>query len=245
MTRSGRFARRTRRQGSPTSRCTKAVFRTPRASCERLEEDIAAKNPDRAADKLVALAYTLWTHGEKSAAIRAAGKRARTRAGASRHVFSPAAFSPWPAKSKRAREQASTLASELYAEPQAYAKIIEANVLLADGQPRQAIQSLTEANKLLDTWIGRFDLGRAYLRPSLPGADAEFDRCLKRRGEAMALFLDEVPTYGYFPHVHYYQGRVRQELGIPSAAESLKTFVAIRGQADEDPLVDDARRRIR
>ena len=210
-----------------------------------IEEDIAAKSPDRAADKLVALSFTLWTHGQKNAAIRAAdGALNQSRSVKAR--FLAGRILALTGQAKKAQEQALTLASELYAEPQAYAKIIEANVLLADGQPRQAIQSLTEANKLLDTWIGRFDLGRAYLAAKLPlEADAEFDRCAKRRGEAMALFLDEVPTYGYFPHVHYYQGVVRQELGIPTAAESLKTFVAIRGQAAEDPLVDDARRRIR
>ena len=150
----------------------------------------------------------------------------------------------WLVKRSRRAEQASTLASELYGEPQAYAKIIEANLLMAAGRRGPAIQVLTEANKLLDTWIGRFDLGRAYFEAkAYLEADAEFDRCLKRRGEAMALFLDEVPTYGYFPPVHYYQGRVRQEMGIPTASDSFKTFVSIRAAAGEDPLLDDARRR--
>src|SRR4029453_13692214 len=103
---------------------------------------------------------------------------------------------------KRARAQATTLASGLYAEPKAYGKIIEANIAMAAGAPDQAIAPLTEANKLLDTWIGRFDLGRAYLgAKAFLEADAEFARCFERRGEAMALFLDEVPTYGYFPPV--------------------------------------------
>ena len=208
-------------------------------------DDAAAKNPDRAADKLVALAYTLWTGGQKAPAIRAAqGALAQSRSVKTRflagRVFALAG------EAKQATEQASTLASELYGEPQAYAKIIEANVLMAGGQARSAIQALTEANKLLDTWIGRFDLGRAYFEAkAYLEADAEFDRCFKRRGEAMALFLDEVPTYGYFPPVHYYQGRVRQELGIASAAESFTAFVTIRGEAGEDPRLDDARRRAR
>ena len=74
-------------------------------------------------------------------------------------------------------------------------------------------RSLTEANTLLDTWIGRFDLGRAYLEAGLfTQADSEFDRCIKRRGEALSLFLDEEPTFGFFPSVYYYQGRVREAL---------------------------------
>jgi eukaryotic-like serine/threonine-protein kinase len=209
------------------------------------DDDIAAKSPDRAADKLIALAYTLWSSGQKGPAVRAA-RNALVQSKSIKVRFLAGRVFALAGEAKEARDQASTLATELYVEPQAYAKIIDANVLMASGQSRQAIPPLTDANKLLDTWIGRFDLGRAYLEAKLPlEADAEFDRCFKRRGEAMALLLDEVPTYGYFPQVHYYQGVVRQGLGIPTAAESLKTFVAIRGQAAEDPLVDDARRRIR
>ena len=81
------------------------------------------------------------------------------------------------------------------------------------GNPRDAIKLLTEANGLLDTWIGHFELGRAYLDASaFTQADSEFDRCLKRRGEALSLFLDEEPTYGIFPPVYYYQGRAREGL---------------------------------
>ncbi len=75
---------------------------------------------------------------------------------------------------------------------------------------------------LLDTWIGHFELGRAYLRATnqfAAKADSEFDRCLKRRGEALSLFLDEEPTYGYFPMVYYYQGRVREGLKNEGFAE--------------------------
>ena len=206
-------------------------------------EDIAAKSPDRAADKLVALAYSRWTGGQKGPAIRAA-RDALAQSRSVKTRFLAGRIFALTGETKQAREQASTLASELYVEPQAYAKIIEANLLMAAGQARPAIQALTEANKLLDTWIGRFDLGRAYFEATAYlEADAEFDRCFKRRGEAMALSLDEVPTYGYFPAVHYYQGRVRQEMGIPTASDSFKAFVAIRGAAGEDPLLDDARRR--
>ena len=34
---------------------------------------------------------------------------------------------------------------------------------------------------------------------AFPQADSEFDRCIKRRGEALSLLVDEEPTYGYFP----------------------------------------------
>ena len=74
-------------------------------------------------------------------------------------------------------------------------------------------------------------------------ADSEFDRCIKRRGEALSLFLDEEPTYGYFPAAYYYQGRARegQKAGF---AESYKTYLNIRGKAAEDPLLDEVRARV-
>jgi hypothetical protein len=102
----------------------------------------------------------------------------------------------------------------------------------------------TEANALLDTWLGHFDLGRAYLEAgALTQADSEFDRCIKRRGEALALFLDEEPTYGVFPPVYYYQGRVREALGNARFAESYRAYLDIRGKSTEDPLLPDVRRR--
>jgi hypothetical protein len=59
---------------------------------------------------------------------------------------------------------------------------------------------------MLDTWIGHFDLGRAYLAAGqFPQADSEFDRCFKRRGETLSLFLDEEPTFAYLRPVYDHQ----------------------------------------
>ena len=105
-------------------------------------------------------------------------------------------------------------------------------------------RSLPAANGLLDTWIGHYHLGRAYLEAGVfTQADSEFDRCLKRRGEALALFLDEEPTYGMFPLVYYYQGRVREGLKSTKFAESYRAYLDIRGASKEDPLVPDVWRR--
>ena len=74
---------------------------------------------------------------------------------------------------------AKSLASELQAEPQAYAKIIEGETALKKRDARQAIKELSNANALLETWMGHFDLGRAYLAAgAFTQADSEFDRCL-------------------------------------------------------------------
>jgi hypothetical protein len=108
-----------------------------------------------------------------------------------------------------------------------------------------AIKQATEATALLDTWIGHFELGRAYLAArQYPQADSEFDRCLARRGEALALFLDEEPTYGYFPMVYFFQGLTREGMKLGGAADSYRAYLAIRERAGEDPLIGEIRRRV-
>ena len=207
--------------------------------------DMTAKAPDRAADKLSLLAYTHLTRGQTRAALEAADRALASSQGAKTRFLAGRIFA-LGGNADRARELARTLGAELHAEPQAYAKIIEGNIALGAGNPREAIQALSEANQLLDTWVGRFDLGRAYLAAgAYLEADAEFDRCVKRRGEAMALFLDEIPTYGYFPQVYYYIGRAREGLKTASFGDSYRAFLDMRGAAGEDPLLADARRRAR
>jgi tetratricopeptide (TPR) repeat protein len=120
-----------------------------------------------------------------------------------------------------ARTIATRLASNIQAEPQAYGKIIESDIALKQGNSREAIEGLIQAIALLDTWIGRFDLGRAYLEAgAFTQADSEFERCLRRRGEALALFLDEEPTYGYLPIIYYHQGRARESLNSTAFPDS-------------------------
>ena len=92
--------------------------------------------------------------------------------------------------------------------------------------------------------MGHFALGRAYLEAgAFPQADSEFERCIKRRGEALSLFVDEEPTYGYFPAVYYYQGLVREGLKNAGFADSFREYLRIRGQSTEDRLLPEVRKR--
>jgi tetratricopeptide (TPR) repeat protein len=205
--------------------------------------DVAASVPEIAASKFATLAYVQLERGQKKLAVSAAGN-ALVKSKAPKIRFLAARVLAAAGESARARELASALAAELQVEPQAYAKLIDGEIALQEGDPRQAIKTFSEANALLDTWIGRFDLGRAYLEAgAFPEADSEFDRCIKRRGEALALFLDEVPTYGYFPPVYYYLGRVREGMKSAGFAESYRTYLNIRSRAGEDPLLAEVRRR--
>ena len=209
-----------------------------------LNEGIAA---DRAAtdlfapEKTAALAHVELLRGQKKSAIDAAEQALASTQKANAR-FLAARVLVATGETAKARKVAASLGSELQAEPQAYAKLIEGEAALWEKNPSNAIQAFTEANKLLDTWIGRFDLGRAYLEAELfTEADSEFDRCIARRGETLE--LDDEPTYGYFPSVYYYQGRVREGLKSPGSAESYRTYLSIRGKAGEDPLLQEIRRR--
>jgi tetratricopeptide (TPR) repeat protein/tRNA A-37 threonylcarbamoyl transferase component Bud32 len=205
--------------------------------------DLKDMNSDRAAAKFVAIAHAELLRG-RMAAANAAAENALRYSQALKIRFLAARVFAAAGQSTQARSLAATLAAELPAEPQALAKVIEGNVALSSGDARLAIRLLTEANSILETWIGRFDLGRANLEAGLLlQADSEFDRCLRRQGEALSLFLDEEPTYAYFPLVAYYTGRAREGLKSDRFVDSYRAYLAIREKAGEDPLLPEVRRR--
>ncbi len=210
---------------------------------EGANADLAAKKPGKAAMKLASLAYTQILRGLIGPAITAADKALQNSKAVPIRFLAARVFVAAGSPDK-ATTLVDSLASELSTEPQAYAKIVEGDIALENGKPRDAIKALTAANDLLDTWIGDFDLGRAYLDAGLFAlADGQFERTLKRKGEALSLFADEEPTFGYFPPVYYYQGRVREGLKNAGFADAYRSYIAIRGKSAEDPLLPDARRR--
>lgn len=201
--------------------------------------DLQAKRPNSAADNFAKLAHAQLLREQKGAAVAAADKALANSQSVQIRFLAGRVFAETGELAK-AQKVAASLASELQAEPRAYGKIIDGETALKQGEGRQAIKSITDAQNLLDTWIGRLELARAYLDAGLfVDADSELDRCIKRRGESLELFMDNVPTYAYFPSVYYYQGRVREGLKSPAFAESYRTYLSIRGQTAEDPLLSD------
>jgi tetratricopeptide (TPR) repeat protein len=139
---------------------------------------------------------------------------------------------------------ANGLKAETLVESQTYGKIIEGLIALQKKNAQPAIQTFSDANKALDTWIGHFDLGRAYLQAGqFIEANSEFDVCIKRRGESLEL-LDDGPTYAYLPAIFYYQGRALEGMKNRGFTEPLQTYITIRGDSKEDPLAVDALLRI-
>jgi tetratricopeptide (TPR) repeat protein len=129
---------------------------------EGAARDLAAKNPDRAAVKMARIASLELLRGRKPAAMEAAQKALANSKSANVRFLVARSFVE-AGEIKSARPLVDGLAKELQAEPQAYAKIVEGGIASKSGDARQAIKLLNEANGILDTWIGRFDLGRAYL----------------------------------------------------------------------------------
>jgi len=206
--------------------------------------DVVAKDPDDAARKYVALGYIEGLEGKQSAAISDTDK-ALANSKSLQIEFLAAKNYAEAGDFAKAQKLATTLSSALTSESQAYGKIIEGLIALKKKDANEAVKQISAANNLLDTWIGRFELGRAYLEAgAFTEADSEFDQCMKRRGEAIELFMDNVPTYAYLPPVYYYQGRVREGMKSEGFADFYKTYLGIRGQSTEDPLVPEIRHRL-
>ncbi len=211
---------------------------------EGAKADLAAKTPDAAAYKFAKLAYVHWWRQRKQPAIAAAEKALANDQGVGTRFLAAQIFVEL-GEAAKAQKLAASLGAELEAEPQAYSRIIQGKLALRRGDMAAAVKALNEANGLVDTWIGRFELGRTYLQAgAFVEADSEFDRCIKRRGEALEFFMDDVPTYGYFPPVYYYQGHVRDGLKNPESANSYRTYLNIREKAGEDPLLAEIHGRL-
>jgi tetratricopeptide (TPR) repeat protein/predicted Ser/Thr protein kinase len=208
-------------------------------------QDLAGRKPDSdaAATKYWMLAHVQVLRGQTGPAVAAANRALEFNQVLQTRFFAGQVFAA-AGETAKARELALGLGRELQTEPQVYGKLLEGEIALNGGDAQQATTLFSSANNMLDTWIGRFDLGRAYLdQGKFTEADSEFDLCVKRRGEALTLFLD-LPTYGYFPPVYYFQGRAREGMKTVAFSESYKKYLTIRGKkGSEDPLVPEIRKR--
>ena len=145
---------------------------------------------------------------------------------------------------QEARAIAADLEDNLPPPSRAYAKLIDGEIALREKRYVAAIDALNAARKLADLWLVRFLLAMTYFERGDPvAAMQEFEQCQARRGEAMALFLDDLPTVRYYAPVPYWLGRTREMRGLDPRAQ-YQEFLAIRGGAADDPLVKDAQRRL-
>ena len=139
---------------------------------------------------------------------------------------------------------ADELGSSLQRQSRAYGAMLEGLIALRGGDSVTAIDSMTTGVELADLWLLRFYRGVAYIEAGF-AAEAldDFTACYERRGEASAVFLDDLPTWRYMSELTYWQGRAQQELGmLHDAKQSFAAFVSRRPEGDA--LADDARQRM-
>ncbi len=209
-----------------------------------IASDEAAKSSDAAAIKLNYLAYVYLTEGDGKRAM-AAAERAVTSSRDPMILYGAGHIAAEAGQTRKALSLSSELASKPSLDFRSYAHLLLGEADLKNGDAANALNKFQEAKRLADSWLAHFDLGRAYLAMgAFSEASSEFDICMKRRGEAAAIFLDDVPSYHLYAPVLYYQGLAHDGLKSGDAAQYFKQFLAIKAQGAGDPMVADARRRL-
>jgi tetratricopeptide (TPR) repeat protein len=151
----------------------------------------------------------------------------------------------WAGRLADARAIAQTLQKQFEPHRRAYGKLVEGEIAQQERRPIEALEAFRAAQKLSDTWLGRFDLGVLYVESGrYAEALSELDLCLRRQGEAAALFLDDVPSFRYVAPLPYWLARAQEGLGMKEpATANYKAYLAARKNAPRDPLAVDAARR--
>jgi eukaryotic-like serine/threonine-protein kinase len=150
----------------------------------------------------------------------------------------------------RSQSEAMSLAAELArtegSEGLAYAKITEAEIASQRPDVPAAVATLQLTNETPDLWLRRFELARNYVEMGeYAKALSELEICQKRRGEAAAIFFDDIPSFRYLRALPYWLGRAQSGLGMKAtAAENFRKFLAVQSSSAPDALVHDARRRL-
>ena len=187
-----------------------------------IARDVASANTTGQATKHIALADAFAELGDRARA--AAAVQAALSASRQDPILAAAAELMFRVgKTAEARVLLDELGGKLPALPRAYARIIEAQAALREKRYSDAIETLQAAQKLIDLWLGRYMLGLAYLQAGYNAeALAEFESCMQRRGEATALFIDDMPTFRRLSALPSLLTRAQQGLGIkqpPTAAQ--------------------------
>ena len=209
---------------------------------EGIEHDLSTAADLTAATKQIALAESFVIEGDYAAGISAA-REALDLSGRESIRAAAAIVLVESGELEAARDIATALEAQLSTSGRAYAHMIEASIQRQSGEHVDAIQTLRSALDVLDLWRIRYELGRTYLEAGFfAEAFDELDTCLQRRGEAVALFLDDMPTFRYLADFQYWLARAQDGLGMAIAAESYEAFLALRPEGG--PLADDARSRL-
>jgi len=207
--------------------------------------DVENDRKDIAALKAVMLGRIYGERGNKAQAVKYA-ERALGLSDAANILFCAGDINIGAGRLDKAAEMQAKFAKRIEPENQAYAKIMSGAIALARGEAVNAINIFKESQKHADSWLGRLFLGKAYLAAgAFAEAQAEFENCLARRGEATSVFFNDLPTFHHFPQVYYYLGLAQEGMSSAKAKESFAAFLKIKDKADAgDKMVEEARKRL-
>jgi tetratricopeptide (TPR) repeat protein len=134
---------------------------------------------------------------------------------------------------------ADELDGQIQPQMRAHARIIVGELALRQNRPAEAVEAFRAAARLSNLWLAHFDLGIAYITlgpQHAAEALAEFDTAVKRRGEATAVFLDDMPSFRYLAALPYWLGRAQEGVGMKGpSGESYKAYLALRPEGLKDP----------
>ena len=220
--------------------CTRGVSRKPsRILEEGAAADLAAKSADRAARKFASLALTLlaaWTTGagHRGSGTALADSKRRKSDSSQRELSRPASDRARPRC--RACLGTSGRTAGVREDPGRQIALKKRRRARRDQDPERGQRSSWTPGSATSSSAERIS------RRGVPQADSEFDRCLKRRGEALSLFLDE-------GHLRLSADRLllpgprAQGLKTERFADRYREYLDIRGKSTEDPLVPEVRNR--
>lgn len=205
-----------------------------------------AGDRDGAAGLLLPLAEALAAAGRRQEAV-ATALRATGLTSAESVLFPAALLLLELGDQRRAEALAATLDNQLQTQTRSYSKLVTAQLALQRKRLPDAMQAFREAQQQYDSWFARWLLARAsFEAKQYPEALAEFELCLKRRGELTDVFFADGATLRYLPQVYYWLARTQEALHNPEAGDNYRRYVEIRQKTDaSDPLRADAVARLK
>src|SRR6266542_1808619 len=200
-----------------------------------LVEDQKTQNTEGLVSKYGALAETLAGLRRTKPAVERANRAAALVQDESA-LYPAARILTRAARDQEAKALAAELDKQLQPKSRAYAKIIEGEIALRQGRTIDAVEAFLAAQKLADVWLARFSLGIAYVEAGhYAEALPELKLAEKRRGEATAIFLDDIPSFRYLAPLPYWLARAQEGLGMkPAAATNYKAYLDLRGNTSND-----------
>jgi serine/threonine-protein kinase len=125
-----------------------------------------------------------------------------------------------------------------------FSRLAAAAALLGRHKASQFASTLGTIGTTSGSWLARADLGAAYFAAgAYEDAERELGLCVQLRGVGALTFYDDTATLRYLPAAYYWLARAKDALHRPDAAAAYAAFLALEPEAQDDPLVRDARQR--